>query len=60
MKADVGEAEQGKCIGYPGCVAKCPEDALKIKDMSENWAFKLEMEKITEEGINQKKSRIYL
>jgi ferredoxin len=60
MKADVGEAEQGKCIGCLGCVAKCPEDALKINDMSENWAFKLEMEKITEEGINQKKSRIYL
>ena len=33
---------------------------MKINDMSENWAFKLEMEKITEEGINQKKSRIYL
>lgn len=60
MKAETGEAESGKCIGCLACVAKCPEEALKINDMSDNWAFKLEMEKITEEDIQQKKSRIYL
>jgi len=41
-------------------VAKCPEDALKINDMSDNWTFKLEMEKVTEESIKAKKSKIYL
>ena len=60
MNAETGEAEEGKCIACLGCVAKCPEDALKINDMSENWAFKLEMEKVSEEGIQQKKSKIYL
>jgi len=28
--------------------------------MSENWSFKLEMEKITEAGISGKQSRIFL
>jgi ferredoxin/flavodoxin len=60
MIAEVGEAEQGKCIACLACVAKCPEDALKINDMSHIWASKLEMEKITEESVNEKKSKIYL
>jgi len=60
MNAETGEAESGKCIGCLACVAKCPEDALKINDMSDNWAFKLEMEKVTEESIKEKKSKIYL
>jgi ferredoxin/flavodoxin len=60
MNAETGEAEQGRCIGCLGCFAKCPEDALKINDMSDNWAFKLEMEKVTEESIKEKKSKIYL
>jgi ferredoxin/flavodoxin len=60
MNAETGEAEAGKCIGCLACVAKCPEDALKINDMSDKWAFKLEMEKLTEEEIGQKKSKIYL
>ena len=60
MNAETGEAEQGKCIACLACVAKCPEDALKINDMSDNWAFKLEMEKVTEDSIKEKKSRIYL
>ena len=60
MNAEAGEAEQGKCIACLACVAQCPEEALKINDMSDNWAFKLEMEKVTEESIKEKKSKIYL
>jgi ferredoxin len=60
MNAETGEAEPGKCIGCLACFAKCPEDALKINDMSDNWAFKLEMEKVTEESIKEKKSKFYL
>jgi len=60
MNAENGEAEQGKCIACLACVAKCPEDALKINDMSQIWTSKLEMEKVTEESIKQKKSKIYL
>jgi len=60
MNAEKGEAEEGKCIACLACVANCPEDALRINDMSDNWAFKLEMEKVSEEGIQQKKSKIFL
>jgi len=60
MNAARGEAEPGKCIACLACVAKCPEEALKINDMSQIWASKLEMEKVTEETIKAKKSRIYL
>jgi ferredoxin len=60
MNAERGSAEQGKCIACLACVAKCPEDALKINDTSHIWAGKLEMEKVTEESIKQKKSKIYL
>ncbi len=60
MNAERGEAEPGKCIACLACVAKCPEDALKINDMAQIWASKLEMEKVTEESIKAKKSRIYL
>ena len=60
MSAESGEAQPDKCIGCLACVAKCPEDALKINDMSENWASKLKMEKVTEESVRAKKSRIYL
>jgi len=60
MNAESGEAENGKCIGCLACVAKCPENALKINDMSGSWASKLNMEKVTEESIQAKKSKIYL
>ncbi len=60
MNAENGEAEQGRCIACLACVAKCPEDALKINDMSQIWTSKLEMEQVTEESIKQKKSKIYL
>ena len=60
MNAERGSAEQGKCIACLACVAKCPEDALKINDTSHIWARKLETEKVTEESIEEKKSWIYL
>ena len=60
MDAEAGRAEEGKCIACLGCVAKCPDEVLKINDMSATWSFKLEMEKVTEESIKEKKSKIYL
>jgi ferredoxin len=60
MSAETGEAQQGKCIACLACAAKCPEKALKINDMSKTWASKLEMEKVTEEAIRAKMSKIYL
>ncbi len=60
MQAEIGEADKGKCIGCLACVANCPENALKINDMSDSWAFKLELENTTEKGLKEKRSKIYL
>jgi len=60
MSAEAGEADSFKCIACLACVANCPEDALRINDMSESWSFKLSMEKISEESMKEKKGKIYL
>jgi len=60
MNAESGEADKEKCIACLGCVANCPENILRINDLSKSWSFKLEMEKTTEVNIQGKKSKIYL
>lgn len=60
MNAESGKADKVKCIACLACVANCPENVLKINDMSGSWSFKIEMEKITEAGMKEKKSKIYL
>jgi menaquinone-dependent protoporphyrinogen IX oxidase/ferredoxin len=60
MDARSGEADKGKCIACLACVANCPDNVLKINDMSNSWSFKLEMEKVTEASIKERKSEIYL
>ncbi|PKN35823.1 MAG: 4Fe-4S ferredoxin [Deltaproteobacteria bacterium HGW-Deltaproteobacteria-19] len=60
MNAEPGEADKEKCIACLGCVHNCPDSVLKINDMSQGWALKLQMEQITEDEMRKKKSRIYL
>ena len=60
MNAESGQAEEGTCIACLACVANCPEDALKINDLSGSWAFKLAFEKTDDERIKGQKSKIYL
>ncbi|EHQ35278.1 EFR1 family ferrodoxin [Methanoplanus limicola] len=60
MNAEGGEPDPERCTACLACVAKCPEDALKINDMSDSWQFKLKNENISEEEMMEKKSRIYL
>ncbi|MBC2715153.1 MAG: 4Fe-4S binding protein [Desulfobacteraceae bacterium] len=60
ISAETGEVNKDKCIACLRCVDTCPEDALKINDMSETYAFKLEMEKATNEDLEKKQSKIYL
>ena len=60
MEAESGEADKKKCIACLACVSNCPEEVLKINDMSNSWSHKLDMEKITEESLNEQKSKIYL
>lgn len=59
MDAEAGEADSGTCIACLACVANCPDSALKINDMRKIWPVKLEKEKVTEEGLKAKKSKIY-
>lgn len=60
MQAETGEADPDKCIACLGCVSNCPENALKINDMSTSWSFKLAMENISIEDMNARKGKIYL
>jgi len=59
IEAESGEADKEKCIACLACVSNCPEKVLKINDTSKSWSIKLEMEKVTEESINEQKSKIY-
>jgi len=60
MDAASGKVDGGKCIACLACVANCPDNVLKINDMSASWLRKLEMEQETRESIQAKKSRIYV
>lgn len=60
IDATTGETDPSRCIACLGCVLRCPEEVLKINDMTPSWEFKLKGEQITEEEMNGKKSRIYL
>jgi flavodoxin/ferredoxin len=59
MEAESGEADKEKCIACLACVLNCPEEALKINDMTNSWLLKLEKENVTEESIKEQKSKIY-
>jgi flavodoxin/ferredoxin len=59
MKAESGEADKEECITCLACVSNCPEKALKINDMSDSWSRKLANEKVTEETMQDRKSKIY-
>lgn len=60
MDAETGQADREKCIACLRCVANCPDDALRINDLSAGWDFKLEMEKATEESMKEQRSKTYL
>lgn len=60
MSAESGEADAEKCIACLACVAGCPEDALKINDMTGSWTAKMVNEKIDPEILKGKKGKIYI
>jgi flavodoxin/ferredoxin len=59
MEAESGEADKEKCIACLACVYNCPDEVLKINDMSHSWSPKLDMDKATEESLKEQKSKIY-
>jgi len=60
MDVEKGEADRQRCIVCLGCVAACPEDVLRINDVTALWPMKLKGEGETEESLKKKESKIYL
>jgi ferredoxin len=60
MDAVEGRSDPQRCILCLRCMAVCPDQALKINDLSASWAAKLEQERETSDSLKRKKSRIYL
>lgn len=60
MNADMGRTDKNKCIICMRCVANCPDNALKINDISSTYTKKLKMEKLTEEILDNRVSKILL
>jgi ferredoxin/flavodoxin len=60
MDYTAGEVNPNKCIACLGCVANCPENALKINSTELFWDKKLSMSKITETELNDQMGKIYL
>jgi len=60
MDAERGEADKTKCIVCLSCLANCPEEALKINDLSPSWLAMLERTKLSPEELSLKKSKIIL
>ena len=60
MDAERGAAEPGRCIGCLRCVQACPDEALRINDMSQAFQVKMQMDQETQESLRAQKSRIYL
>ncbi len=60
IEAETGEAQAGKCICCLHCVQTCPDEILKINDMTGSFQFKMEMDNETPETLSKKKSKMYL
>ena len=60
IEAETGEAQAGKCICCLHCVQICPDEVLKINDMTGSFQFKMENDKETPETLAKKKSKLYL
>lgn len=60
MDAEKGTAERSRCIICLRCVMNCPENVLRINDLSDAWSSKMKMEGETEQTLEGKISKIYL
>ncbi len=59
MNADTGTADKDKCIVCFRCIANCPDDVLKVNDISSAYTKKVKREKLTEEVLNNRMSKIF-
>jgi len=60
IDSEKGEADENKCIRCLSCVKNCPEDALKINDLSPLFKMVLQIENLTEDQIRNRKSKIFI
>ena len=60
MNADAGEANSDLCLRCFRCFVKCPENVLKIGDLYPIFLLLRKVEKLTDEVLLRKKSKIFL
>ena len=60
MDADKGKPNRKTCIRCLRCVANCPENVLKTKDMKHLFQLIKQETKVTDEVLNNRKSRFFL
>lgn len=60
MDAQTGQAQADKCIVCLGCVKNCPDNVLKVNDLSEFFKIKMKSDQETDETLKRKQSRLYL
>ncbi|MHA1488901.1 MAG: EFR1 family ferrodoxin [Promethearchaeota archaeon] len=60
MNSETGKANRNKCIRCFRCFINCPDNALKIKDLSHLFQLVLKKNKLTEDGLKNKKSKIHV
>ncbi|MBI9077295.1 MAG: EFR1 family ferrodoxin [Desulfatibacillum sp.] len=60
MNAEKGESDIKLCIACLRCLDVCPEDCLKINDMSGVFEKRMEGDKTTPQDLDRKQSKIYL
>lgn len=60
INADLGIADKDNCIRCLRCVDSCPDNALRVNDLAPAYKMTLALEKLTEDIIKKKKSKIFL
>ena len=59
MNADIGEADNKKCLRCSRCMINCPDNVLEIEDMSKLSEFILNANNITKDELERRFSKIY-
>jgi len=59
MNAEKGEPDAEKCIRCLKCIANCPDEVLVMGDLTRQFEFIKKVEKLTEDVLNSRISKIF-
>ena len=59
MNADLGEADNEKCLRCLKCLDNCPDNVLEIQDMSLLSEFILNANNLTKDELERRTSKFY-